>query len=96
MKSKYDIIIRPLFTEKGDWLNDNENKLLFEVAPSANKIEIKDAVESIFAVKVDRVMTMNCKGKKKRLGRHEGKRRDWKKAIVKLKKGEKLDIIERM
>lgn len=96
MKSKYDIIIRPLFTEKGDQIKENDNKLLFEVARTANKIEIKDAVESIFSVKVDRITTMNCRGKKKRLGRHEGKRRDWKKAIVKLKKGEKLDILERI
>ena len=95
MKSKYDIIIRPLFTEKGDWIKDNENKLLLEVATSANKVEIKDAVESIFSVKVDKVTTMNYRGKKKRLGRNEGKRRDWKKAIVKLKKGQKLNILER-
>ena len=95
MKSKYDIIIRPLFTEKGDWIKDNENKLLLEVAPSSNKVEIKDAVESIFSVKVDKVTTMNYSGKKKRLGRNEGKRRDWKKAIIKLKKGQKLNILER-
>ena len=95
MKSKYDVIIRPLLTEKGDWIKDNENKLLLEVAPSSNKVEIKDAVESIFSVKVDKVTTMNYRGKKKRLGRNEGKRRDWKKAIVKLKKGQKLNILER-
>ena len=96
MKSKYDVIIRPLFTEKGDWIKENENKLLLEVARSANKIEIKKAVEDIFSVKVDRVTTVNYLGKGKRLGRHEGKRRDWKKAVVKLKEGEKLDILERI
>jgi large subunit ribosomal protein L23 len=68
--------------------------VLLKVAKDANKIEIKKAVEEFFKVKVERVTTINCRGKKKRLGRFEGKRPDWKKAIVTLKKGEKLDFIE--
>ncbi|MEK7238219.1 MAG: 50S ribosomal protein L23 [Nitrospirota bacterium] len=94
MKNLYDIIISPLLTEKGDKLKEKDNKVLIKVAKDANKIEIKKAVEEIFKVKVDCVRTINCKGKKKRLGRFEGKRPDWKKAIVTLKKGEKLDFIE--
>ena len=75
-------------------MKETDNKVLFKVARSANKIEIKKAVEEIFKVKVDRVATMNYQGKKKRMGKHEGKRPDWKKAIITLKKGEKLDFVE--
>ncbi|MBI4697902.1 MAG: 50S ribosomal protein L23 [Nitrospirae bacterium] len=94
MKGLYKVLISPLFTEKGARLKETENKLLFKVASDANKIEIKKAVEQIFKVKVDSVKTINCKGKLKKMGRYEGKRPDWKKAIVTLKKGEKLDLIE--
>lgn len=94
MKNYYDVLISPLLTEKGAQLKEADNKVLLKVAKNANKIEIKKAVEKIFKVKVEHVTTMNCKGKKKRLGRFEGKRPDWKKAIVTLKKGEKLDFIE--
>ena len=94
MKSTYHVLRGPMLTEKGTLMKETENKVLFRVARSANKIEIKQAIEEIFKVKVDRVTTMNCKGKTKRMGRYEGKRPDWKKAIVTLKKGEKLDIIE--
>lgn len=94
MKNTYQVLIGPMLTEKGTLLKETDNKVLFRVAKSANKIEIKNAVETIFKVKVERVSTMNYKGKTKRMGRHEGKRPDWKKAIVKLKEGEKLDFIE--
>jgi large subunit ribosomal protein L23 len=94
MKDLYNIIISPLLTEKGTLLKEKDNKILLKVAKDANKIEIKRAVEEIFKVKVEKVRTINYKGKKKRLGRFEGKRPDWKKAIVTLKKGEKLDFIE--
>lgn len=94
MRNVYDVLRGPLLTEKGTVMKEKDNKVLFKVAPDANKIEIKKAVEEIFKVKVDRVTTMNCKGKKKRLGKYEGRRSDWKKAIVALKKGEKLDFIE--
>lgn len=94
MKTSYEVLLSPLLTEKGTLLKEKDNKVLFKVARDANKIEIKKAVEEIFKVKVNRVTTINCKGKKKRLGRHEGKRPDWKKAVVALKEGEKLDFIE--
>lgn len=94
MKGLYDIILTPLFTEKGAKLKETDNKVLLKVAKGANKIEIKKAVEEIFKVKVDSVRTINYKGKQKRLGRYEGKRPDWKKAIVTLREGEKLDFLE--
>jgi large subunit ribosomal protein L23 len=94
MKNLYDVLVGPLLTEKGAAMKEKENKVLFRVARQANKIEIKQAVEEIFKVKVDRVSTINCKGKKKRMGKYEGRRSDWKKAIVTLKEGEKLEVIE--
>ena len=94
MKNIYEVLQGPLLTEKGTLLKEKDNKVLFKVSKNANKIEIKNAVESIFKVKVDCVTTMNYKGKKKRMGKYEGKRSDWKKAIVTLKEGEKLDFIE--
>jgi large subunit ribosomal protein L23 len=94
MKTPYDILLGPLLTEKGAMLKEKENTVLLKVARSANKIEIKKAVEEVLKVKVDRVATMNYKGKKKRMGRYEGRRPDWKKAMVTLKEGEKLDFIE--
>ena len=94
MKTSYDVLLGPLLTEKGAMLKEKQNKALFRVAKGANKIEIKKAVEGLFKVKVDRVTTVCCKGKKKRMGKYEGKRSDWKKAVVSLKKGEKLEFIE--
>lgn len=79
----HDIIRRPIITEKSmDQVADK--KYTFEVLKSANKIEIKKAVEEIFKVKVEKVTTMNYIGKPKRMGVHQGKRADWKKAVVKL------------
>lgn len=78
-----DIIVRPIITERS--MDDSElKKYTFEVAKNANKIEIKNAVEQIFEVKVEKVSTMNMNGKVKRMGRFEGRRKNWKKAIVKL------------
>ena len=94
MKNIYDVLRGPMLTEKGTLLKEKDNKLLFKVSKDANKFEIKNAVETIFKVKVNSVTTMNYRGKKKRLGRHEGRRPDWKKAIVTLKEGEKLDFIQ--
>jgi large subunit ribosomal protein L23 len=94
MKNIYDILRGPMLTEKGTILKEKENKVVFRVARDANKIEIKKAVEEMFKVKVDSVATISYKGKVKKMGRFEGRRPDWKKAIVKLKKGEKLDFIE--
>jgi len=84
MKTAYDIILRPIITEQSTEHVDIK-KYVFEVAPDANKIEIKEAVEVIFGVEVMKVTTLNMKGKKKRMGRYpEGARKDWKKAVVKL------------
>lgn len=94
MKSVYQIIKRPLFTEKGAAIKEAENKLLFEVFPDANKAEIKRAVEEIFKIKVEKVATLSVRGKIKSMGRFKGKRADWKKAVVTLKQGENLDLIE--
>jgi large subunit ribosomal protein L23 len=85
----YGVLRAPLITEKGSVLRDTENLYLFRVAMSANKIEIKKAVEELFKVKVDSVRTVRVHGKVKRVGRRVGRRPDWKKAYVKLKPGEK-------
>jgi large subunit ribosomal protein L23 len=94
MRNSYEVLLGPMLTEKGTLMKETDNKVLFRVARNANKIEIKKAVEEIFKVKVDCVRTINCRGKKKRMGKFEGKRPDWKKAIVALKEGEKLDFVE--
>lgn len=90
----HEVIRKPLLTEKGAALNEGSNTVLFEVNREANKIEIKRAVEEIFKVKVADVHTMNVRGKKKRMGRNEGRTRNWKKAMVTLQAGEKLDFLE--
>lgn len=94
MKNIYSVIKRPMFTEKGATLKETENKVLVEVAAEANKHDIKRAVEEIFKVKVEKVATINTRGKWKRYGRSIGRRPDRKKAIITLKKGEKLDFVE--
>ena len=83
------IIRRPLVTEKSTIIREEDNVLAFEVDPNANKIEVKKAVEELFKVKVDEVRLFNVRGKMKRMGRWVGKRRDWRKAYVRLKAGEK-------
>ena len=84
------IIRRPLVTEKSTLLRESgANVIAFEVAPTANKIEVKRAVEELFKVKVAEVRLFNVRGKIKRMGRWAGKRRDWRKAYVRLKAGEK-------
>lgn len=83
MKFPEDVIIRPHITEKA-YQEATEGKYTFIVSPDSNKAEIKQAVEELFNVKVLKVSTINYKGKRKRLGVHEGKRPDWKKAIVKI------------
>ena len=90
------IIRRPLVTEKSTILRDaGQNVIAFEVDPKANKVEVKQAVESLFKVKVEEVRLFNVRGKVKRMGRYAGKRRDWRKAYVRLKEGEKApDFIE--
>ena len=90
----HEVIIRPLITEKTSIQKELNNQLSFEVDRRANRIEIKQAIESIFNVRVAAVKTMQITGKIKRRGRITGKRRDWKKAIVKLMPGERIDFFE--
>jgi len=94
MEDLYRIIKRPLITEKSTRHRESENKYLFEVDRRANKIEIKRAVEQLFKVKVNRVNVCTVHGKLKRLGRTVGKRPDWKKAVVFLVKGDRIDFFE--
>jgi len=89
----YKIIQKPLLTEKSTRLRE-QNKYVFVVDRQSNKIEIKKAVETMFRVNVVKVNTANMPGKTKRLGLHMGKRSDWKKAYVWLKKGEKIEALE--
>ena len=90
-----DIIIRPIVTEKtSDMMKDN--KYTFQVAMGANKTEIRQAIEAIFNVKVVNVNAVRVEGKKKRMGRFEGKRSDYKKAIVKLASGNTIPLFEGM
>jgi large subunit ribosomal protein L23 len=94
MKNLYAVVKRPMFTEKGSSLKEAENKILVEVDKDANKVEVKKAVEEIFKVKVEKVATIKMHGKWKKYGKYTGKRPDRKKAVITLKKGEKLDFIE--
>ena len=90
------IIRRPLVTEKSTMMREkNDNIIAFEVDSKANKIQVKNAVEELFNVKVEEVRLFNVRGKMKRMGRNVGKRRDWRKAYVRLKEGSKApDFIE--
>lgn len=93
MKDYRDVVIKPVVTEKSmDLLADN--KYTFIVDKKANKTEIKNAIENIFEVKVDRVNTLNLKSKPKRLGKFEGRTPSRKKAIVTLKPGHKIRLFE--
>ena len=86
----YDVIKRPLVTEKGVQKKDDERTLCFEVASDANKTQVKQAVEKLFSVKVEAVRTSNFEGKLRRRGKFAGYRSDWKKAYVKLQAGQKV------
>lgn len=90
----HTVLLRPLLTEKMTDLRESSNQVGFLVRADANRVQIKQAIESLLKVKVERVNVMTVKGKLKRLGRFAGRRSDWKKAIVTLKKGEKLEIYE--
>jgi large subunit ribosomal protein L23 len=90
----YEIIKRPLITEKTNIQKEIANQLTFEVDRRANRIEIKQAIETAFKVRVAKIQTMQVRGKAKRRGRFVGKRRNWKKAIVTLMPGERIDFFE--
>jgi len=94
MKNIYDVLKSPILTEKSTTQKETANKVTFEVDRRANKIEIKQAVEKIFKVKVIDVHTMLVRGKVKRYKNLLGKRSDWKKAVVTLKPGEKVPFLE--
>ena len=94
MKGPYEVVLRPLLTEKGTRLKEEGNHYLFRVAKTANKVEIKQAIEQLFKVTVLEVRTLRLQGKVKRLGRFQGRRPDWKKAIATLKKGDSIELYE--
>lgn len=94
MAELHDIILRPLVTEKAALGEAAQNTYVFEVGQTANKHEIKDAIERFFDVKVADVRTVQVRGKLKRFGRHYGKRSNWKKAYVKLVAGHSLNFFE--
>jgi large subunit ribosomal protein L23 len=92
MKGSRDVIQAPLISEKGTALAESANQFLFKVRPEANKIEVKQAVERLFKVKVVDVRMARYLGKMRRIGRSMGRRSDWKKAYVTLKEGDKIDF----
>lgn len=87
----YQVLLAPRMTEKSVFLAESSNQYVFKVAKTASKQEIKQAVETLFEVKVDRVQTVNMKGKQKNFSRRVGKRNDWKKAYIRLAEGQSLD-----
>ena len=95
MKNIYGIIKSPHLTEKTDSLQEGTGQVVVKVSPDANKVEIKEAVEKIFKVKVGKVRTTMMRGKQKRVGRHLGRTSDWKKAIVTLTEG-KINFLEEL
>lgn len=88
----YKIIKRPVISEKSTFLTESDNKYVFEVALDANKIQIKRAVQEIFKVGVTKVRTLRMSGKKKRVRLQMGRTPDWKKAIVTLKEGDRIEL----
>lgn len=94
-RDPHAILLKPILTEKSTALREDLNKICFSVHPRANKIEVRRAVEIALKVKVAKVNLMNMMGKTKRLGRWTGKRSNWKKAVITLRKGEKVDLFER-
>lgn len=94
MRDPRSVLIRPLMTEKSLQQKDDHNAVAFQVAPDASKVEIRKAVEHVFNVKVTEVRTSNRQGKWKRMGKFEGQRPHWKKAVVTLQAGHKIELVE--
>ncbi|HOE91512.1 MAG TPA: 50S ribosomal protein L23 [Candidatus Cloacimonadota bacterium] len=94
MKNPREIIISPIFTEKSTQAQSLQNAYTFKVSINANKIEIKKAIEKVFSVDVVDVNTIRMYGKPKRLGRYEGRRPNWKKAVVTIKSGQSIADFE--
>lgn len=89
-----EVIQGPVITEKGTLVNELGNQVVFRVHPHANKVEIRQAVETLFKVRVEKVRTSRLLGKLRRVGRHAGRRPDWKKAYVTLAEGSRIDFFE--
>ncbi|MEK7721963.1 MAG: 50S ribosomal protein L23 [Elusimicrobiota bacterium] len=89
-----EVLIAPIVSEKSVILKDTQNRYTFRVNPKSNKSEIKKAIETLFKVKVTAVRTANYTGKLHKVGRHEGYRSDWKKAIVTVKAGQKINVTD--
>lgn len=89
-----ELLLRPIMTEKSMRQKEDLNTVTFRVRPDANKVEIRDAVEAVFNVKVASVRTASFEGKLKRMGKYQGRRADWKKAIVRLQPGHKIELVE--
>ena len=94
MMNVFDVIREPKLTEKTLSLKEEVNQFAFAVDPRANKIQIKESIEKSFKVSVMKIRTMNVRGDKKKLGRHEGRKSSWKKALVTLKEGETIEFFE--
>ena len=94
MRNVHSVIVRPLVTEKSTEKLEHEGSYTFVVDKDANKVEIAQAIETLFNVKVSGVRTMQYRGKEKRLGRFVGRRAAWKKAVVKLREGDSIEIFE--
>jgi large subunit ribosomal protein L23 len=94
VKSVYDVVTSPLITEKGTMVSELGNQVVFRVRRDASKDQIRRAIESLFKVKVEKVRTLNLLGKTRRVGRHVGRRPDWKKAYVTLAEGQRIDFFE--
>jgi large subunit ribosomal protein L23 len=94
MPTKHETVVRPLITEKTSAAYQDRGEYAFEVHPDASKPQIRQAIEELFGVKVTGVWTSNQRGKEKRMGRTSGRRPNWKKAIVKLREGDTIEIFE--
>lgn len=93
-RSAYDVLKRPVITEKATLLREVENSVVFEVDPKATKVEIKQAVQKVFGVSVTGVRTVIVRGKSARVGRFTGRKKNWKKAYVTLKEGDSIEFFE--
>ncbi|MDE2293466.1 MAG: 50S ribosomal protein L23 [Elusimicrobia bacterium] len=89
-------IVRPVMTERSTVMKEKFNQYVFEVTPASTKTDVKKAVEELFKVKVEKVRTMNVRGKFRRFGRGGGYKSDWKKAVVQLKAGDKIELVEQV
>ena len=90
----YRVVIKPLVTEKGTMMLSEGNWVTFRVHPDANKIEVREAIQKIFSVSVLQVNTQSVRGKRRRFGKTMGQSKAWKKAMVRLKEGDKIEIFE--